>query len=192
MIKECACGFTQTHKRYCEKCYHAAYRARPGHRKKNRDAARKWRKAHPKQKAMQARKWRVNNPEKNLEVSRNYRATHRDAEAATKHRRRIRLLGIEGGSYTVAEWQTLKALYGNRCLGCGRTEEALATLGLKIVPDHVIPIMKGGSNTIDNIQPLCHHLIAGIAGCNEYKNDKIIDYRRKTNVGVPPVRNGIP
>jgi hypothetical protein len=183
MIKKCACGFTQTHKRYCEKCYQkcyqVAFRARPGHRKRNRDAARKWRTAHPERKAMQAKKWRVNHPDLVRKISRNYRATHRDSVAATKHRRRVRLLGIEGGSYTVAEWYALKILYGNRCLGCGRTETVLATLGLKIVPDHVIPIMKGGTNSIDNIQPLCHHLIAGIAGCNEYKNDKIIDYRRK-------------
>lgn len=54
-------------------------------------------------------------------------------------------------------------LHGKECLSCGETE--------KIEMDHVIPIVKGGENTIENLQPLCK-------SCNTSKRDQIIDYRK--------------
>lgn len=77
------------------------------------------------------------------------------------HRRRalIRAL-IE--HFTAAEWRDLCARYGDRCLSCGHTG--------KLTPDHVVPLSRGGSNTIDNIQPLCLR-------CNLRKHARTIDYR---------------
>ena len=54
------------------------------------------------------------------------------------------------GSFTLAEWELLKKQYGNRCPLC-REEEPAITLTI----DHIIPLSKGGSNYIENIQPLC-------------------------------------
>lgn len=64
---------------------------------------------------------------------------------------------------TELEWLDLCNKYNNRCLCCGEKN--------KLTVDHVIPISKGGMNTIDNIQPLC-------GSCNSKKNNKEIDYRR--------------
>ena len=69
------------------------------------------------------------------------------------------------GKYTANEWLEIKHKYDNKCLSCGRAEPEV-----KITPDHVIPLSKGGNNTIDNIQPLCW-------GCNAAKQDRIKDYR---------------
>lgn len=65
------------------------------------------------------------------------------------------------GKYTINEWNELKALYNYMCVGCGCKEPAI-----KLTADHKIPISKGGSNFIDNIQPLCKK-------CNSFKHTKI-------------------
>jgi 5-methylcytosine-specific restriction endonuclease McrA len=75
----------------------------------------------------------------------------RAARATINARRRGRQFGAEG-SYTTQKWNDLKEHFGNRCLRCGYHESELTTV---LERDHVIPISKGGSNWITNIQPLC-------------------------------------
>jgi len=69
------------------------------------------------------------------------------------------------GSFTPEQWKELKARYGNKCLSCGQKEGEIT-----LSQDHVVPLIHGGSNNIDNIQPLCR-------SCNSKKNSKTIDYR---------------
>lgn len=127
-------------------------------RKQRYDA---WRKAHPELANASSKKYNRANPEKCR---------------ALQHKRRARVLG-NGGSFTDAQWLGLKHLYGDRCLGCGRTEAVLKALGLCLTPDHVLPVARGGSSDIGNIQPLCH----GKNGCNNHKGIKYVDYRPKGN-----------
>jgi hypothetical protein len=160
---------------FCDRCYGREYRKT--RLLENREHQRIWRKRNPKRKAAIAKKWRLANVEKMKVTRKKWRQSHRDAEAAMKHRRRAKLLGL-GGSYTAFEWQLLKERCNNCCVCCLRNEVELAILGLKLVPDHIIPIAKGGRNYIANIQPLCHNnKCKNVAGCNEYKNDSIVDYR---------------
>ena len=49
------------------------------------------------------------------------------------------------------------------------------------MPDHVLPIARGGSGDVSNIQPLCF----GKGGCNNRKSIKHIDFRN-TNLKVMP------
>jgi 5-methylcytosine-specific restriction endonuclease McrA len=75
--------------------------------------------------------------------------------------------------WTAAEWLALK--HGTRhigCFDCWKTEAELKLLNRKLVPDHIVPVSKGGLNIIENLQPLCH----GVGGCNNKKFDKIKDF----------------
>jgi hypothetical protein len=114
---------------------------------------------------------RKRNPESARRRSNKWRKAHPDAARAAVHRRKARTLG-NGGSWTAAEWQTLKRQLGFRCVGCWKHESELKVLGRKLVPDHIIPLSQGGLNHITNLQPLCH----GRGGCNNTKGASYADF----------------
>lgn len=97
-------------------------------------------------------------------MQRRYRELNPDRMRVLWHRRRMRKR-TGGPCFTVAQWRALKARYGWRCLCCGRAEPLI-----KLTPDHVLPLALGGTNAIENIQPLCY-------SCNASKKDRYIDYR---------------
>lgn len=70
------------------------------------------------------------------------------------------------GSHTLQEWEDLKKKYNYTCLCCGKREPEIT-----LTEDHIVPLSKGGTDYIDNIQPLCQR-------CNSRKNTKIVDYRK--------------
>ncbi len=65
-------------------------------------------------------------------------------------------------SHSARDWEVLKEICGNICVRCG-TDGAL-------VKDHIKPIYQGGSDGIDNIQPLCKT-------CNSSKGPEATDHR---------------
>jgi len=81
-------------------------------------------------------------------------------------RRRARKLNAEG-SHTQGEWELLKRQYGYTCPACGRQEPEIT-----LTEDLIISLSKGGSDYIENIQPLCR-------SCNCRKHTKIIKYEQK-------------
>lgn len=109
------------------------------------------------------REWRKANPERARENARKWEKNNREKVNAKKHRRRTRKTQA-GGSYTADEWKSLCKQYNGRCAACGKDT--------KLTADHIIPVSKGGSSDISNIQPLC-------VQCNSSKRDKTIDYRTK-------------
>lgn len=62
------------------------------------------------------------------------------------------------GAHTPQEWEHIKALAKHRCVKCKKKKP--------LTRDHIIPLSKGGTDLITNIQPLCH-------SCNCRKHNKI-------------------
>jgi 5-methylcytosine-specific restriction endonuclease McrA len=63
-------------------------------------------------------------------------------------------------------FEVLVLLHGRVCQACG------AKYDLTI--DHILPVIKGGRTTIENLQILCRH-------CNQFKDADIMDCREDKN-----------
>ena len=150
-----------------------------------------WAKSHPESRRSSYRKWAAANPDKVKGNKKSYDDTHKEktskygkqyrkdhpeevkaaldkwrkenavARRIHQHTRKTRKTEA-GGTYTVAEWTILCKKYGYKCLWCDKRR--------KLTADHVIPVSKGGTSNIDNIQPLC-------GPCNSRKGAKIVDFR---------------
>jgi hypothetical protein len=66
------------------------------------------------------------------------------------------------GTHTKQEWEALKKLVKYRCVKCGDKMSVWCRYLLQ--KDHIVPIVMGGSDSIDNIQPLCGACNAGKEG----------------------------
>ena len=135
-------------------------------------------KANPNKYKNLHKEWKSNNPEKvkassaiyrkrhrnELNIkNRKYQKTHPEVINAKTQRRRTAKTNA-GGAYTSEQWIALCDKYHNRCLCCGKKR--------KLTADHVIPVSKGGSSDISNIQPLC-------MPCNAHKHTGTIDFRKQ-------------
>lgn len=115
------------------------------------------------------RDWKRQNPERRRAQQRRHWQSHsahykaknaqwkltlegKASRARSNHRRRLALRGsIQGGDFSFAELQALKKRTPN-CLGCGE----VFTVVKPATIDHKVPISRGGTNAISNIQLLCH------------------------------------
>lgn len=100
--------------------------------------------------------WYKNNAEK----VKQFKANNRRKRRAARH--------ASPGSFTAGEFEELCESYGNRCLGCGAA-------GVVLEADHVVPLTRGGTDDIGNIQPLC-------GSCNRGKFVKTTDYRTSESI----------
>lgn len=140
-----------------------------------------WREVNAERAKQGVKVWHMANPEKRRKHCADWRKAHAETvkknkanwskanpdKAVTYQQRRRAQKYANGGSFTIAEWQALKAHFDYRCLCCSRAEPEI-----KLTVDHIIPVTLGGSNYIVNIQPLCKI-------CNLSKGTKTIDYRPK-------------
>ena len=79
--------------------------------------------------------------------------------------RRREAARLYGNPHTDEQWKKLKEDYDFTCPCCGRKEPEI-----KLTRDHIISLSKGGSDCIENIQPLCKQ-------CNCSKHTKNIKYQ---------------
>lgn len=84
---------------------------------------------------------------------RRYSKNHPLTISHLKARRYAREKGAIG-SHTLEEWLLLKEKFNNLCANCH--------LSKVLTKDHIVPLALGGTDYIDNIQPLCRN-------CNSQK-----------------------
>lgn len=78
-------------------------------------------------------------------------------------RKRRNSYGITTGYIPYHQWLEVCKTFHNRCCACGQYRKHLTI-------DHIKPYSKGGTHTLDNIQPLCY-------SCNSRKKDFEFDFR---------------
>lgn len=135
------------YKEYCKCCVSELW-AIKGYNK----SSERWRKNNRALARKLAQRWTKNNPQKDILRVEKRRAKKNNAI----------------GEYSLEEWNELCRSYGYKC-ACCRKER-------KLTVDHIVPISAGGSNFINNIQPLC-------LSCNDTKGTKIISYRYSQESG---------
>lgn len=116
-----------------------------------------------RKKTAYAKEHYAKNKEKYSEAQKKYRKEHPERRRVQMKIAKLKRKNVVG-EYTEAQWVLLKRQYGNSCPSCFKSEPIIT-----LHADHIIPITKGGSNWIENIQPLCKT-------CNSSKHTKIIKY----------------
>lgn len=66
------------------------------------------------------------------------------------------------GTHTLKEWRALRNEFNGICVRCWKESD-------DITKDHIIPISMGGSDAIDNLQPICR-------SCNSMKLSETVNW----------------
>ena len=106
---------------------------------------------------------------------RNAATTAAEKSRAQSQIRKIRLAAARAkGTHTPAQWLALVSAFGCRCVMCGAAMDPS-----DVQKDHIIPIYQGGSDGIENVQPLCRP-------CNSSKGPDTfnwVEYRMEHGFG---------
>jgi 5-methylcytosine-specific restriction endonuclease McrA len=79
---------------------------------------------------------------------RNYCKRHPKRISHLKASRYAREKGAVG-NHSLEEWENMKIEFDNKCAFCRKQKD--------LTKDHIIPLSEGGTDYIDNIQPLCRN-----------------------------------
>ena len=144
---------SRTDPEYAEKNRMRSLRWRTTNLERARDKARAYAASHRTEAVERVRQWREVNPERYKEsctyaVRREHFRSNRDYYLAIKHNHRARKAGING----VLSGDEISGLYLAQegvCAYCGED------MGAKYTVDHILPMSRGGENSIVNIALCC-------------------------------------
>jgi len=152
----------QGHCKECKKVLSKKYEATRSKEKKSEYGKARWQKVRGDPVYLKKHKeWRDRNPERIKETLAIYRKKNRVQLLAHRSNQKCRNKGYPG-ILSVKEWEAALQLTKYLCIAC---EEVFADS-----VDHVIPLINGGHNAYDNIQPMCLR-------CNLKKGRRHVDFR---------------
>ena len=107
------------------------------------------------------KEWVSKNRDRLQEYSRSYYRNNRILMLHHRSNQKARERGYEG-ILSLDDWKLVLSLTDGQCIAC--EENAADSI------DHVLPLVKGGMNTVQNIQPMC-------IKCNLKKGTRLVDFR---------------
>lgn len=157
---------------WCKECHYDYYHKDKSKLEKLKNAIHKWAQLNKKHVSDNGKRWYQENKESKRERDnkrfreryandQEFRKHKNDYKSHFNHKRRAQMES-ESATLTQEQWDFLCVKYNYRCLCC-REKKPLTI-------DHIVPLSKGGTHSIDNVQPLCK-------SCNSKKMTKTIDYR---------------
>lgn len=137
----------------------ATYRTK--NRRKLLEAKRQYREKNREKIRAYDKHYRECTKDEKKEYKRRYYKINPESFMVASHRYRARKVAARG-EFTVKEFLLLCKSNNYKCLCCGERK--------RLTADHIVPLSRGGSNDISNIQPLCR-------SCNSRKGTNTTDYR---------------
>lgn len=134
-----------------------------------RDANHNWRLANLDDQRAKDQIYGQTHREQKREYEKQYRTLNPGWDKSKKQKRRAAI--ADGGHFSSDEWAWLCCAWNYSCACCGKSEPEV-----KLTADHIVPLSRGGSNEIGNIQPLC-------GSCNSRKGVKTVNYFREWPTG---------
>ena len=144
---------------------------------RNPDYSEGWVTKNPDRQPQYARRWYLKDPERRVKVSIAWRKANPEKVRTNVRNRTARRKAAEG-SHTAQEIIELLDRQNWKCAECG------ASLQEKRHIDHVVPLSRGGSNYISNLQGLC-------PTCNCSKNARTPEEWARVKRCVTHSRRGI-
>jgi 5-methylcytosine-specific restriction endonuclease McrA len=131
--------------------YNQRYHAE--HREECQQRDREYHAAHREERNAKARQWAAEHVEERKAWGEEYRRKNLEAIKARNRNRYAQLRSLEG-THTAADIEDLFTVQGGKCAGCKKPLRKSGKSKTFHV-DHVMPVIRGGSNDASNLQLLC-------------------------------------
>jgi len=149
---------------YCRECNNARIRDKYAQNPQSKiQKTREYHLANPEWSKETLRKWHQENKERRynkvkerLATDPEFKIYRREVQTRSERERRAKKASTEVAKITKADYSKILDMYNNSCWIC---ETELT----KVFWDHVQPLAKGGTHTVDNLRPACNP-------CNVRKN----------------------